>query len=406
MGCGVAIRAAHRHARENIVTYPAIIAPKPPKRFLDGHPWLYSNEITMDAKAKALPAGSVVRITDSHGRFLALAHFNPHSLIAARVLTRNEEAIDVGFWKAKLQTALNLREALFSEPYYRLAHGEADGVPGLVIDRFGDVCVVQVNAAGMHAARAEIVEALNAVIAPKSIYLRGDAPTRGLEGLPEENEVLKGDIAERIPVRENGVTYLADIKGGQKTGWYYDQRRNRALAAELSKGKSVLDLYAHSGGFGLPAAKAGASKVLCVDSSKPALALAEEAAKQNKFSQISFLAEDAFEFCAKHNETYDVVIADPPPFARSKKDVGPALRGYRKLAKFTAARVAENGFLFIFSCSHAILRERFDEECLIGVREAGRTAKVLARTGADMDHPLHAMLDESAYLKGLLLQLD
>jgi 23S rRNA (cytosine1962-C5)-methyltransferase len=388
------------------MSLPTLIVPKPPRRFLDGHPWLYSNEVTMDAAAKALSPGSLVRLEDGRNRFLGLAHFNPHSLIAARALTRQEEEISVGFWKKKLQTALALRETLFHEPYYRLTHGEADGLPGLVIDRYGDVVVMQPNSAGMHAARKDIAAALDAVISPKVIFMRGDAPARKLEGLSSENETLKGTVPAQIEVRENGITYLADIQQGQKTGWFFDQRRNHALAAELAKGKTVLDLCAHSGGFGLPAAKAGATKVICVDSSGPALALAAEAAKKNNLPQVECVEEDMFDFCTKHSATYDVVIADPPPFARSKKDVGAALKGYRKLARLSAQRVAPGGFLFVFSCSHAILRERFDEECMHGVRDAGRTAKVLARTGADMDHPLHPQLDESAYLKGLLLGLD
>lgn len=384
-------------------SFPAITLPKIHARLLQGHPWIYANEIAMEA-AKTLPPGSLVRVQNAGGRFFALAHFNPHSLIAARVLTREEETVGPAFWKARLKSALALREKLFSEPYYRLVHGEADGLPGLVIDRFGDIVVMQPNTAGMHAARQDILQALDEVVAPRAVLLRGDAPSRALEGLAEENEILKGEIPAQIEVRENGFAYLADLQQGQKTGWFYDQRRNRALAAELCRGRSVLDLYAHSGGFGLLAARAGATRVVCVDSSKPALALAESAAKKNGLQNVSFLAEDVFDF--NHAETYSVVIADPPPFARSKKDVGAALRGYRKLAKLAASRVEAGGFLFLFSCSHAILRERFDEECLHGVTDAGRRARVLARTGADMDHPLHPQLPESAYLKGLLLGLD
>ncbi|MBI3419651.1 MAG: class I SAM-dependent rRNA methyltransferase [Proteobacteria bacterium] len=384
---------------------PSIILPKLPPRLLHGHPWIYSNEITMET-AKTLPPGGVVRVENAGGRFFALAHFNPHSLIAARVLTREEEEIGVPFWKARLKQALALREVLFSEPYYRLAHSEADGLPGLIMDRFGDVVVIQANSAGMHEARRDILQALDEVISPRAVLLRGDAPARVLEGLPQENEILKGSIPARVELRENGVVYLADLQEGQKTGWFYDQRRNRALAAELSNGRKVLDLFSHSGGFGLLAAKVGAASVLCVDSSKPALALAEEAAKKNNVPGVTFLTEDVFDFFGKNDETYGVVIADPPPFARSKKDVGAALRGYRKLAKLSAARVEAGGSLFLFSCSHAILRERFDEECLHGVADAGRRARILARTGADMDHPLHPQLPESAYLKGLLLALE
>jgi 23S rRNA (cytosine1962-C5)-methyltransferase len=387
--------------------YPAIsLQPKQGKRLRDGHPWVYSNELVMDAAAKALPAGSIVQVNDQNGRALGLAHFNPHTLIAARMLARGIIAdikIDAGFWAERLSRAVALRDALVDVPYYRLSHAEADGLPGLIIDRFNDCVVVQGNTAGMQAAKADICEALETVLKPATIIWRGDTPARGLEGLGDEVEVVKGS-GGTFDVRENGIIYKADVLGGQKTGWFYDQRRNRALVAEFAKGKTVLDLYTHTGGFGMLSAARGASEVVCVDRSEHALQLASDAAKANNLSNIRFEKQDIFEFCGAHKDKrFDVVIADPPAFAKSKKDVGPASRGYRKLARLAATLLKPDGFFFMASCSHAITRERFDDEVIAGLQDANKTGAILARTGADLDHPTHPHLPESSYLKGILI---
>lgn len=378
------------------------------KRILFGHPWVYSNEVLMDANAKTLPPGSVVRVVAADGQVLGMAHFNPHTLIAARMLNKFVEPVDEAFWAKRLSQALAMRDQLFDKPYYRLVHAEADLCPGLIIDRYGDVVVMQANTAGMNASRDDLVAALDGLIKPKTILLRGDNPSRVLEKLPEEVVLLKGTAPDGLDVFENGLTYCADITGGQKTGWFYDQRANRAMVAKLAKGRTMIDLYTHTGGFGLCAAAAGAKEVLCVDRSEHSLALAKQAAAKQNLTQVSFAQEEVFEFCEKHGKSkkYEVVVADPPAFAKSKKDVGAASRGYRKLAKHCADMVERGGFFFIASCSHAINRERFDEEVLRGVSDARRGARILARTGADMDHPTHPQLPESAYLKGILLHVD
>ena len=378
------------------------------KRILFGHPWVYSNEVMMDAAAKAIPPGSVVRVVAASGQVLGMAHFNPHTLIAARMLNHFVEDVDVAFWTKRLSLALAMREQLFDKPYYRLVHAEADLCPGLIIDRYGDVIVMQANTAGMNTARDAIVAALDALIKPTTILLRGDNPSRVLERLPEEVVLLKGTAPDGLDVFENGLTYCADIMGGQKTGWFYDQRANRAMVAAVAKGRTMLDLYTHTGGFGLCAAAAGAKDVLCVDRSEHSLALAEQAAKKQNLSQVSFEKEEVFEFCEKRGKSkrYEIVVADPPAFAKSKKDVGAASRGYRKLAKHCADMTERGGFLFIASCSHAITRERFDEEVLRGIADAKRGARILSRTAADMDHPTHPQLPESAYLKGIFCYVD
>ncbi|MBX7200516.1 MAG: class I SAM-dependent methyltransferase, partial [Rhodospirillaceae bacterium] len=250
------------------------------KRVKFGHPWAFSNEIQMDPATKALPAGSVVTLTDAGGEVLGTAHFNSHTLIAARVLTaQGDTAIDAAFIAERLKAALALREKLFARPFYRMVHAEADGLPGLIVDRFGDVFVVQPNTAGMNTLTNEIAAAIASIAAPRAIVLRGDSAARGLEGLKEDVRCISGHLDGPVPVEENGVTYYADLLSGQKTGWFFDQRDNHAYMAGLAKGAAVLDLYTHTGGFALAAAKAGARAVTGVDSSAHALELAEKAAQ-------------------------------------------------------------------------------------------------------------------------------
>jgi len=240
-----------------------------------------------------------------------------------------------------------------------------------------------------------------------NIILRNDTPSRALEGLDEYVRAARGGTA-RIAVEENGVRHLADLAGGQKTGWYYDQRDNHAFMARLAKGKSVLDAYSYSGGFGIAAAKAGATEVVCLDSSAPALALAEESAAANGV-RIKPVRSDVFEELerlAAAKETFDIVIADPPPFVRSRKDLEPGARAYRKLARLAAHVTAPEGYLLLASCSHNIAMDRFALECAAGIMRAGRTAALIRQAGAGPDHPVHPMLPETAYLKALVYALD
>ena len=263
--------------------YPSIhLLPGQDRRPRAGHPWIYSNELRMDAAAKALPPGEPVCLISSDGKPLAIALFNPHSLIAARVITRNKDAtIDATFVERRLARALRLRERLFDQPYYRLVHAEADGLPGLVVDRFGDVVVCQLNAAGMASLEPAIIEALERLLAPRAIVLRNDSPVRELEGLGQEVRLARGTLEGPVELVENGVTFLIDPLEGQKTGWYYDQRDNRAFVARLAGGQTVLDLYSYSAGFGLQAAAAGAAHVLAVDRSQLGLDLATASAERN-----------------------------------------------------------------------------------------------------------------------------
>lgn len=392
--------------------YPTIkILPGEDRRLRNGSPWLFSNELRMDEAARAVPRGSLVRLMAPSGKMLGVAQFNPHSLIAARMLTRNKDAqIDRGFIARRLARALQLRERLFDVPFYRLVHAEADGLPGLVIDRFGDTAVLQVNTAGMEALEPEIVAALQETVNPRTIIARNDTPSRLLEGLAQEVRVLKGQLPERLELMENGLTFVSDPGGGQKTGWFYDQRPNRGFAAGLARGQDVLDLYSYCGGFALTAAAGGATSVTAVDSSAPALELAAaSAARQGVAGIASFAKTEAFAFldhAAVEKRRFGLVIADPPAFVKSRKDLGVGLKGYRKLARMAAAVVSEPGFLCLGCCSHHVTAEQFATEAWNGIRDAGRGGRLLLSAGAGPDHPTHPALPETAYLKFLAYALD
>ena len=393
-------------------TRPTItLQPGRHKRAEVGHPWVYSNEIAMDAAAKALPPGTLVTVRKAGGEALGVATFNAHTLVAARLLDRDaKRRIDREFFAARLESALALRRRLYGEPHYRLVHAEADGLPGIAADRFGDVLVAQLNTAGMARLEAEFVAAGEAVLAPRAIVLRNDSPARTLEGLEPELRLARGAIDGPIELVENGARFLADPREGQKTGWFFDQRDNRRFVAGLSAGARVLDLYCYAGGFAVAAALGGADQVLALDRSEPALALAAQSAALNGVGErCRFQRADAFGELSRlvaTGERFGVVIADPPAFVKSKKDLGPGLRGYRKLARLAAALVEPGGVLFIASCSHNVEPTDFAEAVRRGLEDAGRSGRILRSAGAAPDHPVHPWLPESAYLKAQALVLD
>ena len=381
------------------------------RRAEGGHPWIYSNEVQMDAAAKALTPGSLVTVKRADGRALGVAMFNPHVLLAARLLDRDAtRAIGRRFLLRRLERALKLRERLYRTPYYRLVHAEADGLPGLVVDRFGAALVMQSNAAGMEALQPLLIEALTALLSPEAIVLRNDSPARLLEGLPQEVRVVLGRIDGPVPVEEHGAVFGADVLGGQKTGWFFDQRDNRAFIAGVARGARVLDLYCYSGGFAIAAARGGAASVIGFDRSEDALGLAAEAAERNGVAEIcAFRRGEVFASAAAlaaAGERFDLVIADPPAFARSKRDVPAALRGYRKLARLAANLAVPGGIVFLASCSHNVAAADFVEAARRGLADAGRGGRILREAGAGPDHPVHLALPESAYLKSLVLSLD
>lgn len=390
------------------------LKPKAQKRLKLGHPWAFSNEIEMTAEAKALAPGSLVRLDTSDGEPLGTFLFNRHPLIAARLLSRDHQAqIDAGFFRQRLERALQIRERLIGVPFYRLAHAESDGLPGTIIDRFGDALVLQVNSAGMEALTPLLLDAVDDLIAPTTLMLRNDSPVRSLERLEPYVSLVRGTVDKPFEIVEHRARFFADLGEGQKTGWFYDQRDNRRWAAELVQGLGnarVLDAYCFAGGFSIQAALAGAAEVTGLDRSARALELAKEAAALNDVEdRCSFRRTDVFaalEHLAKKQEAYQLVIADPPAFVKNRKDLPQGLRAYRKLARLAAGVTEQGGYLVLCSCSHHVDPASFLDQIGRGVAEAGRSASVLRQAGAALDHPVHPRLPETQYLKAVFLALD
>jgi 23S rRNA (cytosine1962-C5)-methyltransferase len=378
------------------------------RRSARGAPWIFSNDLEMTPAARDLAPGSVVHITEPSSRILGTYHFNPHTLIAARLLTRStNRAIDARFYADRLERALSLRERLFDVPYYRLVHAEGDQLPGLIVDRYGDILVVQANTAGMETDRALIISALKRVLKPQSILWAANSASREFEGLEAVDEVVHGDPSGPVSLIENGLTFQCDPVGGQKTGWFFDHRLNRLFVANLAKGATLLDLYSYAGAFGITAAKAGATSVLSIDRSESALALANQSATQNGV-EANWRSEtsEVFKWLETAKTRFDVVMADPPAFAKAKKDVPAATKGYEKLARMAAQRVNAGGFLCLASCSHHITMETFQNASAEGIRDGGRSAQLIHSAGAGPDHPVHPLLAQTAYLKFVVYRLD
>jgi len=400
-------------AEEEIPTEEAspIVTVTRPKRVRRGSPWVFSNEIEMNAAAKAIPPGTMVRLQEQSCKPVGAAYFNPHSLIAARVIADDPtQAFDTAYVVARLTNALELRDRLYPAPFYRLIHAEADGLPGIVIDRYGDVVVCQLNTAGAERHRAAVTDALQDVLNPRAIVLKNDSPVRDLERLDRYEETIGTLSDDPLEVQENGATFLAPIGAGQKTGWFYDQRDNRAFVASLAKGARVLDLYCYLGGFGILAAKSGAASVLGIDRADATLSLARESADRNGVGDICTFENatlpGALETLATAGERFDIVVCDPPAFVKSRKNLATGLKGYRKLFKLCAGRVVPGGFLFAASCSERVERDAFEDEVAHALALAGRKGRVLRVAEAGADHPAHPMLPQSRYLKAMVLQLD
>jgi 23S rRNA (cytosine1962-C5)-methyltransferase len=374
-----------------------------------GHPWAFSNEIAMKPEYRRLPPGLPVRLEGDDGWRFGTFAFNPHSLIAARLLDRDPDAaIDAAFIRARIEQAAALRARVTDSPFHRLVHAEADRLPGLIIDRYGDVFVLQANAAAMDRLIPEIVAALTALFTPRAIVARNDSPARALEGLPEQVALLAGSDAAAV-VEEGGVAFPVDPLSGQKTGFFFDQRPNRDRMAALARGARVLDVFCHTGAFGLRCLAAGAAEALLVDASAPALERAREAAVRNGLApRAAFRRGDAFEVMAAlagEGERFDIVICDPPAFAKAKKDQAAGLRAYCRMARLAAALVAPGGMLFVASCSHHAPADLFATAIAEGLHRARREGRILFAGGAGPDHPVHPMLPESVYLKTEVIQL-
>ncbi len=377
-----------------------------------GFPWVYANDIVTDRRTRKIAPGALAVLEDDKRAPIALVAVNPNSKIMCRVLDRDLSAqLDAAWFETRLRRALDLRERLFDAPFYRLVHAEADGFPGVIIDRFGDACVIQPNAAWAEAHLDLLTDALVAVTGVTTVLKNASGRTRGLEGLDDANQTLRGTAPDApLPVPMNGATYRADLTGGQKTGLFYDQRPNHAFAARLAgPGAHVLDMFSHVGGFGLAMLAAGADHALSVDGSAAALTLAKQGAVASGFGdRFETRQGDAFDVLTQLGEDgaqFDVVICDPPAFAPSKQALDAGLRAYERIARLAAPLVKPGGYLGLCSCSHAADLTRFREACARGIGRAGRQAQMIHTGFAGPDHPQLPQLAESGYLKSVFYRL-
>ena len=395
------------------MTYPVIrLRPKADARAVrHGFPWVYSDELVTDRRTQGLTPGTIAVLEDAERRAMGVVTVNPKSKIIARMLDRDAEAvIDRDWIAARLARALALRETLFDAPFYRLVHAEADGLPGVIIDRFGEAAVIQPNAAWAEAMIADLSAALTDVTGVTAVIKNATGRARGLEGLDEETGILAGRIDGPLPVPMNGATYLADLMGGQKTGLFYDQRPNHAFAARLAGDARVLDVFSHVGGFSLASLAGGAASALAVDGSAPALELAEGGARaMGMADRFATRKGDAFavmEALRGEGAQFDLVICDPPAFAPARPALEAGLRAYERVARLAAPLVAPGGFLVLCSCSHAADLTQFRNASARGIGRGGRRSQLIHTGFAGPDHPQLPQLAESGYLKALFFRLD
>ncbi len=372
-----------------------------------GYPWVFRSEVHNAKEADAIAPGTVVDFTREKGDFVGRGYYNPKPQLVGRIMTlKTEEKIEKFFIYHLIESAMAYRNKLFGQPFYRLIHAESDGMPGLIIDRFGDVLVAQVNTAGMENLWPHIESSLKSLLKPKAIVLKNDTPARETEGLAQGVSVVYGELpADLVTITEGNAQFAVDVKNGQKTGWFFDQRYNRAWAAELAKGGSLLDVFCHTGGFGIHAALNGASSVTFVDSSSEALQMVDRNTTLNnvaaKCENIEGKAFDVMEKLSHMGRKYDVVCVDPPAFVKSRKDLGPGMKGYQKLAILAAPLVERSGYLFFASCSHHAEVKDLLEIVSGGLAKSGRPFQLIKTAGASPDHPVHPMLPETGYLKAL-----
>ncbi|CAN5544091.1 class I SAM-dependent rRNA methyltransferase [soil metagenome] len=380
----------------------AVVTGRGASRLRSGHPWVYRSDIS-EASGKA---GDVIRVNDQRGRFLGRAFYNPESQISIRLITRDDEPIDETWFNRKIEAAINYRETLkIDADAYRLIHGEADGLPGLVVDRYGDYLVAQIGSAAVERRLDWVTDPLIERLAPEGILARNDSTARKREGLSNESRALSGEVPESVVVREGDVRYQADLWGGQKTGGFLDQRENHLAAGRYAKGR-VLDVFSYTGGFALHAARQ-AEMVEAVDASEPALDAARVNAGLNGLENVSFTRANAFDLLRMRSDSgewYDVVILDPPAFAKSKREVKKASRAYKEINLRAIKLLNPGGILITCSCSFHFSRELMEETLRSAAADAGRTMRVREWRGQSEDHPELLAAPETKYLKCAVLE--
>jgi 23S rRNA (cytosine1962-C5)-methyltransferase len=379
------------------------------RRLHAGHLWVFSNEVdTQQTPLTKFEPGELVRVLAHNDRALGLAYVNPQSLISARML-ETWTPPDVAWLAIRIRAALALRERLYPKPYYRLVYGESDALPGLVIDRYGSACVVQIGTAGMERLKTQIRNALEQVLRCESLLFKNDSSARDMEGLPRYVEAATGKFEELGQILEDDLEFRAPLAEGQKTGWFFDQTANRrALSKYVRKGARVLDVFSYVGAWGVRAAHGGAREVQCVDSSAAALEIAVANAERNKVKVIA-VKGDAFEVLedmAKKPARFDIVVLDPPAFAKRKKDLPKALAAYKRLNQLAMRVVADDGVLVSCSCSHHVSLEDLQDAIAKAARGAGKRLQILETGGQSPDHPVHPAIPETRYLKAYFCRVN
>ncbi len=377
------------------------------RRLRNGHLWVYSNEVdSARSPLSGFEPGQQVCLVANDGKPVGNGYVNPHSLIAARLVSRSvKQVLDRSLLVHRLNIALSLRERLFDKPFYRLVYGESDNLPGLVVDRFGDILVAQVNTAGMEAVLDEIVEALDKVLKPKAILWRNDSGAREQEGLESYVRPAVGEVPETVIIEENGTRFEVPLLSGQKTGWFYDHRMNRARVQQIAKGMRVLDVFSYIGGWGIEAAVAGAKEVVCIDSSNKALdQLERNAALNDAGKKVSTIEGDAFEalkVLRAEREQFDMVIVDPPAFIKRKKDAKKGVEGYQRINTAAMQLLGKDGILVSASCSFHLQADALRDLLLRGSRHLDRTLQIIEQGHQGPDHPIHPAIPETEYIKCL-----
>ncbi len=387
---------------------PGLVLRKNEERRLEaGHLWVFSNEVdTARTPLTAHEAGTQLPLWSSRGKFLAMAAVNPHSLICARVYSYERgEALDADLLGKRLNVALQLRQAQFSKPYYRLVNAEGDWLPGLVVDRFDDHLVVQIATAGMEALLSTILEQLQAILKPTAIVLRNSMAVRELEQLPIYDRVAFGAVAEPVKVVENGLSYQLSLQEGQKTGWYYDHRDSRRMLSGFASESRVLDACCYLGAWGMNALAGGAREVMAIDSSQPALDGAKTNAELNGFAD-RWQAEKGevgtvLRALRERGERFDIVVLDPPAFIKRKKDRSKGIQKYRSINSLAVQLLKPGGTLVSCSCSHHLPATDLRNIVLQAGRDAHACVQLFAQRGQGRDHPIHAAIPETDYLKAI-----
>jgi 23S rRNA (cytosine1962-C5)-methyltransferase len=392
-------------------TAPLYLKKREERRLRGGHPWLFSNEIDIGrSPLKSFLPGQLVQVRTHGNEVVGHGYMNPNSLIAVRLLERGEAFTDLDtLLETRVRSALALREQLFDAPYYRLIYGEGDALPGLVVDRYGDHLVVQISTAGMDQMTEMALDVLQRVIKPAGILLRNDVSSREQEGLERFVRVASGDVPDTLEVVENGTRFDVAPVTGQKTGWYYDHRENRAWLQNKVTGASVLDLFSYVGGWGIECAVGGATKVLAVDSGEAQLeAVMANAAKNNVGDRVSTRRGDAMNLVKdlrREGQQFDVVVVDPPAFVKRKKDATAGTEAYRRLNGIAMQLVKDGGLLVSASCSFHFSRDKHIETIARVARGNSQHAQILSEGRQSPDHPVHPALPEMHYLKTLFVRV-